>query len=102
MGVYEAPREFLHAIPGVDLVEMENTREFSACCGTSCWTNCNRTSKRMQISRLKEAEAVGVGTLVTSCWECAIHFRCATRPEAWKQVSLEIRDLIELVAALAR
>jgi heterodisulfide reductase subunit D len=32
-GVYEAPREILRSIPGVELVEMENNREQCKCCG---------------------------------------------------------------------
>ena len=100
MGVYDAPREILRAIPGLELVEMKNAREFSLCCGTSCWTNCNRYSKLMQINRLREAVDAGAQILVTTCWECAIHFRCATRPEAWRQVFIDVKDLIELAASL--
>jgi len=100
MGVYDAPREILRAIPGVELVEMKNTRELSACCGTCCWTNCNRYSKLIQINRLREAVAVAAETLVTTCWECAIHFRCATRPEAWRQVYVDTKDLIVLADSL--
>jgi heterodisulfide reductase subunit D len=102
MDVYDAPRDILRAIPGLELVEMKNTREFSACCGTSCWTNCNRYSKLMQINRLREAADVGAETVVTTCWECAIHFQCATRPEAWRQVAMDVKDLILLAESLAK
>jgi Fe-S oxidoreductase len=102
MDVYDAPRDILRAIPGLELVEMKNTREFSACCGTSCWTNCNRYSKLMQINRLREAADVGAETVVTTCWECAIHFQCATRPEAWRQVAMDVKDLIVLAESLAK
>ncbi len=100
MGVYDAPRAILRAIPGVELLEMQNTKELASCCGTSCWTNCNRYSKLIQINRLREAVDIGAETLVTTCWECAIHFCCATRPEAWRQVSLNIQDLTVLAASL--
>jgi heterodisulfide reductase subunit D len=99
MGVYEAPRRLLHAIPGVRVVEMESSRERSQCCGTSCWTGCSRYSKLMQIRRLQEARATGAQTLVTACWECELHFRCATRPGAWQQVTMEVADLVEVAAA---
>lgn len=100
MGVYEPPRELLRSIPGVRLVEMEHARERSLCCGTSCWTGCNRYSKLMQLGRLREAAATGAATLVTSCWECALHFRCAMRSSAWQQVRVQVADLVSLVEAL--
>jgi len=100
MGIYDPPRELLRSIPGVRLVEMEHARELSLCCGTSCWTNCNRYSKLMQLARLKEAAAAGATTLVTSCWECALHLRCATRSSAWQQVRVQVADLVALAGAL--
>jgi Fe-S oxidoreductase len=100
MGVYDAPRHILGSIPGVELVEMEHTRELSRCCGVSCWTNCNRYSKLMQVNRLQEAAATGADLLVTSCWECAMHFSCTVRPSAWQQVQVEIVDLIALAGSL--
>ena len=100
MGVYDAPRKILQAIPGVELVEMEHSRELAHCCGTSCWTNCNKYSKLMQINRLREAVDAGAETLITSCWECEIHFRCATRSEAWRQVDIDIQDIILLASSL--
>jgi len=101
MGIYDAPREILMAIPGIELVEMKNTRELSLCCGTSCWINCNRYSKMMQVNRLHEAAATGAEILITTCWECAIHFYCAIRPEAWRQVSMDIKDLVTMAASLS-
>jgi heterodisulfide reductase subunit D len=98
LGVYEAPRAVLDAIPGLELVEMERTRELAPCCGTSCWIQCTRYSKAMQLGRLQEAAATGAEALVTTCWECALHFRCATRPEAWQQVRMDVRDWTVLVA----
>jgi Fe-S oxidoreductase len=100
MKVYDAPREILRAIPGLELVEMKNKRELSSCCGTSCWINCGGYSKLMQVNRLKEAAASGAEALVTTCWECAIHFRCTLRPEAWQQTSMEVEDLTVLAVSL--
>lgn len=98
LGVYEAPRKLLQAIPGIELIEMENAKEKALCCGTSCWTNCNRYSKLMQVARLQEAAAIGADMLVTSCWECTIHFTCTMQSSAWQQVTIDVRDLITLLA----
>jgi len=100
MGVYDAPRKILSAIPGMDLIEMPHTREQAHCCGTSCWINCTRYSKLMQVNRLHEALDTGAEALITSCWECALHFGCTLRPESWRQVSIEVRDLISFAASL--
>jgi len=77
MGIYEAPREALAGIQGLRLVEMERTRERAACCGTCAWTDCDAFSKRLQLGRLKEAEATGASSLITPCHKCRIHFSCA-------------------------
>lgn len=100
MGVYDAPRQILGAIPGMELVKMKGEREFSSCCGTSCWMNCNRYSKLMQVNRLKESVDAGARVFITTCQECIIHFRCATRSEAWRQVSIDVKDLIVLAVSL--
>jgi Fe-S oxidoreductase len=92
----------LKAVPGLELVEMEHSREWARCCGTSCWTNCTGYSKLMQVKRLQEAVEAGVESLVTPCWQCALHFRCATRIEAWAQVEMDIRDWAVLLAGLLR
>ncbi len=100
MGVYDAPRRILTSIPGVEFVEMENTKNLSLCCGTSCWTNCNRYSKLMQVNRLKEATATGAEIMVTTCWECEIHFHCTMHTSAWQQVNIEVKDLSVLASSL--
>jgi heterodisulfide reductase subunit D len=102
MGVYDAPREILRAIPGVEFVEMPTSREHAACCGTSCWINCTGFSKLMQVNRLREAASVGAELLVSACWECIIHFKCAIRQKSWKQVYIDIEDLVTLTSSLLR
>jgi heterodisulfide reductase subunit D len=102
LGVYDAPREVLRAVPGLELVEMEHSRESARCCGTSCWTNCTGYSKLMQIQRLQEAVEAGAESLVTACWQGTLHFRCATRAEAWIQVETDVRDWAVLLAGLLR
>jgi heterodisulfide reductase subunit D len=98
LGIYDAPRQVMAGL-GLDLVEMERTRNTSLCCGTSCWTSCGQVSKNIQVERLREARATGAELLVTACVKCQIHFRCAQDdPALREEIGIEIRDLATLVA----
>ena len=98
LGVYDPPRKLLVAL-GLELVEMDQTRHTSLCCGTSCWTSCGQVSKNIQVERLREARATGAGLLVTACVKCQIHFKCAQDDPALRgETGIEIRDLTTLIA----
>lgn len=102
LGIYEPPRKLLQAIPGIELVEMEHSREESLCCGTSAFTNCNSYSKQIRVERLLEAKATGAETLITSCPKCQLHFRCAMvnkGEEKGPDIEIEVVDIVNLVAS---
>ena len=96
--VYDEPRQVIAAL-GAELVEMENCRARSLCCGTSGWTNCGATAKSIQVDRLREAKATGATTLVTACAKCQIHFRCAQADtQLGDELAIEVKDLTTLLA----
>jgi len=98
LGVYAEPRRLLDAL-GFHLIEMEQNRAASLCCGTSCWTACGRVSKSIQAERLRQAQATGADLLVTACVKCQIHFECARQdPELGQEVRIAIRDITTLMA----
>jgi len=100
LGVYEPPRQLLGAIPGVEIVEMKHSRKAAACCAGGTWTNCDRYAKQIQVERLREARATGAEVLVTACPKCRIHFGCAMKdPKLGGDISIEMKDLAEIVAA---
>ncbi|WP_022664471.1 (Fe-S)-binding protein [Desulfospira joergensenii] len=78
-GIYEAPRQAIQQVSGVELAEMEHNRENAVCCGTTGWMQCSSCSKAMQIQRLKEAETVGAQAIITACPKCQIHLTCARK-----------------------
>jgi Fe-S oxidoreductase len=96
-GVYEAPREILKAIPGLELVEMIRNAENSFCCGGgggvpaafpdfSLWTASER---------LKEAVATGAEAIISCCPFCESSFKNAI---AKAENKMHYHDLTELVA----
>jgi Fe-S oxidoreductase len=97
-GIYQEPRDLITDL-GYDLVEMDHNRTASICCGTSCWSTCGQTNKKVQSARLEEAGAAGAELLVTACVKCQIHLRCAQLgPDNGEASQLPIRDLTTLVA----
>jgi len=94
-GIYEAPRELLRLIPGVQLQEMQRNRENALCCGTTGWMECSACSKAMQLERLEEARQTGASSLITSCPKCQIHFSCALKNTDFE---LGIKDIYTALA----
>ena len=104
LGVYDAPRKILQAIPGVELIEMENSRENANCCGVNSWINCNIETKTLRIARLTEAEKTGAEILVTTCPKCQMHFNCLKfdlKKEKGNLINIEIEDFATFIAKAA-
>jgi len=96
-GIYDAPREVLKAIPGIELVEMTRNEENAFCCGGgggvpaafpdfALWT---------ATERLSEAGSTGAEAVVSACPFCATNFRNAINAT---QSSIRYHDLTELVS----
>lgn len=95
-GVYEPPRDVIRAIPGVELVEMERTKEYAWCCGAgggvkdaypdfATWTASER---------IEEAKATGAEALITACPWCKRNFLDAIEENGDR---LKVYDVAELV-----
>jgi Fe-S oxidoreductase len=98
LGVFGQPRQVLDSL-GIELIEMDRTRNSSLCCGTSCWRACGQVSKAIQVERLKEAKATGANQLITACIKCQIHFKCAQNdPILGDEIDIDICDITTLVA----
>lgn len=67
-GVYDAPRTILHAIPGLELIEMPRNSEESFCCGALAIDEEFRTWAGDE--RRREAMESGAAALVTACPFC--------------------------------
>lgn len=97
-GVYEEPRKVLESIPGVELVEMERTRDFSLCCGGGggrFWTE-TVAEERFSNLRVEDASDTGAKTLVTGCPFCILNFEDSAKALG-KESELAINDIVELL-----
>jgi Fe-S oxidoreductase len=96
-GIYEQPRDLLKKIPGLELVEMADSRENSLCCGGGGGRIWAETPKEERFSDLRVAQAqeAGAEVLATSCPYCISNFeesRLALGDDA-----PEIRDITEII-----
>jgi Fe-S oxidoreductase len=89
-GVYEAPRDILRAIPGIEILEMARTRRWAWCCGggggvpeadpeLAHWSAADR---------MREATETGAELVLTSSALCQRAFGDL------KQLALPVQDLL--------
>jgi Fe-S oxidoreductase/FAD/FMN-containing dehydrogenase len=96
-GVYDAPREVIKAIPGVNFVEMEHNRERAHCCG-SVLTLIKDPPIAAIIgkARMDEAVATGADILLALCPCCQFQFRVTADK---KKIPMETVDLARFAAS---
>ena len=98
-GVTEAPRELLKAM-NVDLHELENHGGFSFCCGGGGGVIDIKQAAPLRYRtvevKMREIDATGADTLVTSCSECRRTFDDAQAHFTWDK---KPGSLLELVAS---
>jgi heterodisulfide reductase subunit D len=97
-GIYDAPRQVLRAIPGLQLIEMHRIREYAYCCGggggvPDAHPNVARSASSQ---RVDEARSVGAEVLVTACQHCRQNL---TR---WQDgAATAVADVVDLVHTAA-
>lgn len=97
---YEAPRQLLKAIPGVELVEMEMNRENAFCCGggggnffTSLIGSGSKSPARV---RLRQAFETGAQILAVACPTCASMLEEAIKVEDLDD-KIAVKDISEIL-----
>lgn len=97
-GVYDAPRELLAAVPGLQLVEFARNREDAICCGGGggrLWME-TPVEERFSILKIREAQSKGVNVLVTSCPYCISMFEDAKT--ALDLEDFRVAEITEVIA----
>ncbi len=96
--VYDAPREVLAAVPGLELAEMVDHHRNSLCCGGGggrIWMD-TPMGERFSDLRLKQARETGAGVLATCCPYCITNFEESRLNLEFDDV-LEIKDITEII-----
>lgn len=101
-GEYDAPRELLRAIPGVDLIEMGRCRANGYCCGGGgggMWLDSfsrDHTTMRLSDRRVREAVETGADVLAVCCPFEVSRFEDAVKATG-NEGKLVVKDIIELI-----
>ena len=101
--IFEEPRKLIGRIPGVTLVEMDNSRADSDCCGMGggrMWMELPKSllsSQAIAEKRIHQALDTGAEILLTACPFCNITLNDAVK-SLEKEDSLAVMDITELIA----
>jgi len=97
--IYDEPREVLKQIPGLELVEMADSRQNSLCCGGGGGRIWMETPKNERFSDLRVDQALETGAqvLATSCPYCITNFEESSLSLEPDDV-LEIKDITEIIS----
>jgi len=95
-GIFDAPRELLKAIPGLEFVEMERMREFSRCCGAGGGLKSGYPDMQNSIAqkRVEDALATGATELVSACPFCYQGLQVGIQA---MEAPIKMRDITEMV-----
>ena len=98
-GEYDAPREILNSIPGVEVKEMAKNKEKSLCCGMgggNMWYEMHEGSDLVE-NRLEHIGDTKVYKLATSCSFCMINFNSG-KGKVKETEELEVEDVATILS----
>ncbi len=96
--VYEAPRDLLNQVEGLELVEMENHHCESLCCGGGggrIWMDTPQEERFSDI-RLNQAKDAGATVLATACPYCITNFEESRLNLEYEGV-VAVKDITEII-----
>jgi Fe-S oxidoreductase len=97
--IYEAPRDILRRLPGVELKEMERSRRAGMCCGAGggrMWME-EEPDKRVNIRRVEQALETNPDVIAVACPFCMTMVDDGIKAKD-KEGEVQALDVMELVA----
>ncbi len=98
-GQYDAPREILKSIPGINLQEMEKSKDKAVCCGMgggNMWYELPE-GEHLSKQRLQDVAKTQSLKLATSCSFCLINFN-SSKTQVKETEEIEIEDVASILA----
>ena len=101
MGVFDAPRNVMKKIKGLELVEMDRTRENSRCCGAGGGykSQYNEMAVNIAAERIRDAEATGAEILLTCCPFCVVNLTQGAKQIGSKIKVMDLSEVLLMVTA---
>jgi len=97
-GIFDEPRGVLKKIPGLELIEMAESRIDSLCCGMGGGRVWMETEKSERFSSLRIEQAIGLGVeeLVTACPYCITALE-DSRLVLNQEDAIQVKDITEIL-----
>lgn len=97
--VYDDPRNVLDAIPGLQRVEMQRSRDRSFCCGGGGLMLFYepKEDQRMGVKRVQMAAEAGANVIVTACPFCMVNIEDAIKVAGFegKMTAIDLAELVD-------
>ncbi|WP_077329388.1 (Fe-S)-binding protein [Virgibacillus siamensis] len=98
-GVYDPPREILKSIPGLELTEMDRSRENGMCCGAGgglMWSE-ETTGNRINVARTEQALQTESTMISSACPYCLTMLSDGTKAKEVEE-DISTMDVAEILA----
>lgn len=95
-GIYDAPRQVIEGVPGVEFREMDASREDALCCGGGGDVQIVDDSVTAAVAarRLGQAQRTGARLILSACQQCKRTLMSAAREN---KARVRVMDIAELV-----
>ena len=95
-GVYEAPREIIGAVKGIEFREMAKAKAESFCCGAGGGVKFSNNNLSMDLGRerIRQARETGSSVIVSSCPWCEVNLKDSLGDSD----DIRVIDIVDLVA----